>query len=187
MCIRIDDQTGKFSKQDHAELIQLVVDELLSEDWDRNLLDVIRIRNDGPQRYDGYYSVTLQYDPHSGNLESGAAVIVLNQFYLKTLASLKRTLAHEYGHHWTLSYLAVNKGITKQQLPCEYYKLREMNETHYASDYSMGWNRCDREVIAEDYRVLFAPPPHNSGHRMIISLPLPDNQVEDYIVNLKAE
>jgi hypothetical protein len=169
--VSVDDQTGEFSTQDHAELIRLVVQELLSKD-------------DGPKRYDGYYAVKLQCDD-SGDVKAGAAVIVLNQFYLKTLASLKRTLSHEYGHHWTLSYLAVNQGITKQPLPYEYYRLRQMNETQYAPDYSMGWNKCDREVIAEDYRVLFAPPPHNSNHRMVINLPSPNNQVKDYIVNLQ--
>ncbi len=33
-------------------------------------------------------------------------------------------------------------------------------------DYSGGWHRCDKELAAEDYRVLCAPPPFDSGHRL---------------------
>jgi hypothetical protein len=188
MNISVDDQTGEFSKQDHAELITLVEKELLSNDWDRNLLAAIIIRDDGPNREYGFYAVQFQCDG-LGNITLGVAAIVLNQYYLKSLAQLKRTLAHEYGHHWTISYLAVNQGITREQrLPYEYYTLRNMNKIQYAHDYRMGWDKCDREVIAEDYRVLFAPSPYDEDHRIVRynpSLSFPDNRVKEYIFNLQ--
>ena len=113
------------------------------------------------------------------------AVIVLNHFYLKTIHQLKRTLAHEYGHHWTLSHLAIREGIDmKQRLPERYYRLRQLDPRKYAHDASVHWSRRDKEVIAEDYRGLFASAPHAQDHRMSAELPFPNLQVKEYIRNL---
>jgi hypothetical protein len=190
MCIRIDDRTGKLNQEDCEELATFIANQLLSDEVDIRLLDVVRIRNDGATNYFGYWTARFHYDPDdSSNIVAMAAVIVLNHFYLKTIKSLMRTLAHEYGHHWTLSYLAINQGIDmSQQLPHEYYQLRLLKPENYSHDYSMGWNRCDREIIAEDYRVLFAPPPHNQDHKMVAGsnddLILPDLSIENYIRSL---
>jgi hypothetical protein len=190
MCIRIDDKTGKFNQEDYDKLVTFIANRLLSDELDISLLDVIRIRNDGATNYFGYWTARFHYDPDdSSNIVAMTAVIVLNYFYLKTMDSLMRTLAHEYGHHWTLSYLAINQGIDiSQKLPHRYYQLRSLNPANYSHDYSMGWNRCDREIIAEDYRVLFAPSPYNQDHKMVDDpnddLSLPDQSVENYIRSL---
>lgn len=186
----INDKTGKFNREDCNQLITFVERELRSEELDISLIDVILIRNDGRTNYFGYWRAVFHYDPDNPNqIIAVAAVIVLNYFYLKTIDSLKRTLAHEYGHHWTLSYLAINQGIKmNQQLPRQYYELRSLNPEKYFHDYSMGWNRCDREIIAEDYRVHFAPPPHNQDHKMVVDsnegLSFPDRLVKEYIRDL---
>jgi hypothetical protein len=191
MYIRIDDETGKFNQGNYDELVNFITQQLLSDELDISLLDVIRIRNDGPTNYFGYWKATFHYDPSDPTrIVAMAAVIVLNHFYLKTVDSLMKTLAHEYGHHWTLSYLAINQGIDmRQRLPIEYYQLRLLNPDLYAHDYSMGWNRCDREIIAEDYRVLFAPSPHNQDHKMAADsdsdLSLPALSVKNYIMRLE--
>ena len=188
--MRIDDKTGNFNQEDYDDLITFISNELLSTELDISLLDVIRIRNDGRTNYFGYWKALLHYDPDSNNIVAVTAVIVLNYFYLKSVKSLKRTLAHEYGHHWTLSYLAINQSIDmSQQLPPEYYQLRSLNTDMYSHDYSMGWSRCDREIIAEDYRVLFAPAPHNQDHKIVLdlnNLSLPDSSVEIYIQRLSV-
>jgi hypothetical protein len=190
--MRIDDRTGKLNQEHYDELTAFIVNELLSNELDLYLLDVIRIRNDGGTNYFGYWTARFHYDPDdSTKIVAVTAVIVLNYFYLKSINSLKRTLAHEYGHHWTLSYLAINQGIDmSKQLPHEYYKMRPLELQEYSHDYSMGWNRCDREIIAEDYRVLFAPSPHNQDHRMVDNpndnLSLPDLSIENYIKSLSA-
>jgi hypothetical protein len=188
--MRIDDRTGRLGEEGYDELMNFVSNELLSNELDISLLDVIRIRNDGRTNYLGYWTAIFHYAPDDPtNIVAVTAVIVLNYFYLKSINSLKRTLAHEYGHHWTLSYMAINRGIDmSQQLPREYYRLRALNAERYFHDYSNGWNRCDREIIAEDYRVLFAPSPHNQNHKMVANpngdLSLPDLSVEEYIKSL---
>ena len=102
----------------------------------------------------------------------------------------KKTLAHEYGHHWTLSYLAVNHGIdyTRHQIPWKYYWLRKLNPLHHAHNYSKGWENCDQEIVAEDYRVLFAPPPHNQEHEIVRRkngrFKNPGRSIEQYIREL---
>lgn len=191
--IRIDDKTGRLEQRDYDELLTFISDELLSSDLDISLLDVVRIRDDGGTNYLGYWKAIFHYDPDDAfNIVAVTAVIVLNYFYLKNIKSLKRTLAHEYGHHWTLSYLAINQGIDmSQQLPHDYYQLRTLNPEEYSHDYSMGWNRCDREIIAEDYRILFAPSPHNQDHKIVANsngdLPLPNFSIENYIRSLAGD
>jgi hypothetical protein len=184
--MRIDDRTGRFNQNACDELIQFVANELLSNELDIYLLDVVRIRNDGRTNYFGYWTAIFHYDPDDKTrIVAVTAVIVLNYFYLKSINSLKRTLAHEYGHHWTLSYLAINQGLNmSQQLPHEYYQIRPLELEEYSHDYSRGWNRCDREIIAEDYRVLFAPEPHNQNHRMIASSSDNNTSIREYIRSL---
>jgi len=41
-------------------------------------------------------------------------VIVLNATYLLTLEQMKKTLAHEFGHHWTLGYM-----LERLEIPLE--------------------------------------------------------------------
>lgn len=188
--MRIDDRTGNLDNGAREELFDFVTNELLSDKLDIHLLDVVIIRNDQRASYLGYWKAAFHYNPDNSNsVVAGAAVIVLNSFYLKTINSLKRTLAHEYGHHWTLSYLAINHSINmNQKLPLDYYQLRLLEPQQHSHDYSMGWGRCDREIIAEDYRVLFAPSPHNRDHKMVANsengLQFPNLSVRDYIENL---
>ena len=76
-----------------------VANHLLSTERDYDWLDVIRIRNDGRTDYFGYWTAQFHFD--SQNIIDGiTAVIVLNYFYLKTVDEIKKTLAHEYGHHY---------------------------------------------------------------------------------------
>jgi len=42
-------------------------------------------------------------------------------------------------------------------LPAQYYQLRPLDSSKIKSDYSAGWNYCDKEIIAEDYKYLFSP------------------------------
>ncbi len=185
--IQVIDETQKFSVQDCEELGRFVQEQLLSTKRDRYWLDRILIRNDRLADYFGYWAARQKLDDN-GRLTGLSAIIVLNGFYLKTLPQLKETLAHEYGHHWTLSYLMMEDNGAKfklksDRLPDDYYHLRGLNRAEYFVDYAQGWNQCDREVIAEDYRILFAPPPQ-TRHGMIPPLSLPSNEVKDWIQKL---
>lgn len=169
--MRVIDHTGYVALADQNELLRFVAQDLLSSIRDQTWLDVIRIKDDGPSGDLGYWTATFQYQ--GNDIIGMMAVIVLNHFYLKTISQMKEVLAHEYGHHWTLSYYAANHDldIWNHRLSKKYYDLRGLSRTQYAHDYSKGWNICDKEVMAEDYRVLFSPAPFNQNHR--ISNPVP--------------
>lgn len=188
--LRVEDETGRFSQADLDELRNFIINDLLSTEIELDWLSVIKIRR-VESDYLGTWKAEFHRDPQNSNEIDGiAAVIVLNYFYLKTLNALKETLAHEYGHHWTLCYLSVNQGIDiwKQRIPSQYYLLRGLDEQDYAHDYSKGWHKCDKEIIAEDYRVLFSPDPYNQKHEIVVTEPdkltLPNEATNQYIRNL---
>ncbi len=118
-------------------------------------------------------------------------MIVLNGVFLQTLAEMKETLAHEYGHHWTLSYWAVesNADYAAERLAKSYYRRRGLSVESCRHDYGSindEWDRCDKEILAEDYRALFAPHPYNKDHAMIDRYGAPDAGVERYIRSLRS-
>lgn len=191
MSIQIEDQTKKFSQAELDELRNFITNELLSTEEELEWLSKIIIRDDIRASYSGYWKAKFHVNPENPDEIDGiAAVIILNHFHLRTLKRLKSTLAHEYGHHWTLTYLAVSQGMDymRHRMPVEYYQLRGLDEHNYAHDYSKGWYYCDKEVIAEDYRVLFAPSPHNQEHRIAINsgsqLASPSEEIREYIRKL---
>ena len=193
---QILDETGEFEQQDLQELGRFVLEDLLSTEEDISWLKSIRICKDDPHwNYKGYWQADLRFD--SKKIVNIVAEIVLNYFYVKgfprkqRLREIKKTLAHEYGHHWPLSYLLVNGQLTniwEERLPEVYYQLRKLDPQSCACDYSQGWSRCDKEILAEDYRVLFAPAPYNEHHRMVMSNPgtlrFPDEAIKHYIKGL---
>lgn len=171
---RIEDFSNQYTLEELESLSDFVEQELrLSSPIELAWLDVIEIRNLGLDTNGYWYG---QYDDDSQTFK---AIIRLNYLVLGTIEQLQRILAHEYGHHWTLSYLAVhhNLRIYKERLPRTYYKIRGLSEEHciYSPQQIRtfeDWMRCDKEIIAEDYRVLFSPHPHNQDHQMVGNLPL---------------
>ena len=116
--VHIVDLTGKFSEAKQNELTNFVTRLLhnIELEW-----LTIKIRRDAYTNYDGYWKAEFKYN-NQNEIKEVRAVIVLNTFYLKTLEQLKKTLAHEYGHHWTLSWLAITQNFNykKQPLPQDY-------------------------------------------------------------------
>lgn len=171
---RIEDFSNQYTLEELESLSDFVEQELrLSSPIELAWLDVIEIRDLGLDTNGDWYG---RYDDDGQTFK---ARIRLNSLVLGTIEQLQRTLAHEYGHHWTLSYLAVhhNLRIYKERLPRTYYKIRGLSEEHciYSPQQIRtfeDWMRCDKEIIAEDYRVLFSPHPHNQDHQMVGNLPL---------------
>ena len=172
---RIEDFSNQYTLDELESLSDFVEQELrLSSPIELAWLDVIEIR-DLRSNDNGYWVGNYDRDR-----QTFTATIYLNSLVLGTIEQLKRTLAHEYGHHWTLSYLAVvhSLQVYNERLPRTYYKIRGLSEEHcvYTPEQSKAsyedWMRCDKEIIAEDYRVLFSPHPHNQDHRMVGNLPL---------------
>jgi hypothetical protein len=183
--------TELFTDEDIQALRNFIQHEILSQEIDRNRLAKIIISEDGKGcGYRGYWKPRFIPANDSDQIVNLKAVIVLNASFLLTLDDLKETLAHEYGHHWTLSYLAINQQIRvfEQRLPEEYYEHRSLNKTdtvYHINECSQNyfWTQCDKEIIAEDYRVLFTPS--NQDHCMVNdTLPYPNQATRQYIENL---
>ena len=195
--IVIEDSQELFSPVVHKELARFLDEDLLHDKLD--ILSLLYIRIDKRDSRD-LGSWCWAKDEQSGR-EGG--VIFLNARYLKTSNALKTTLAHEYGHHWTItncvrhhwhSIIASGAPVNNERLPQQYYSLRGLSTEHFFADISRGWNFCDREVIAEDYKVLFSPHPINERHFIIDELikmrlhnllDRPSSDVAEYIRNLK--
>jgi len=200
--MRVDDLTGQLTENEKQELETFVHKDLLSTELDIDWLDIIKIQENGLNNSGGSWRGGLIYDQDNEIIGFGA-VIILNYSYVKIfknnpkkrLDKLKEVLAHEYGHHWTLSYLLVKKIIgnfADERLPQKYYKLRGLNKRKYtsypASPSFDSWCLCDKEVIAEDYRILFASTPYNQNHKMVLhsKLAAPNEDIKNYIKNLPS-
>jgi hypothetical protein len=162
-----------FSQQHLRKLQDFVEIDLLSSIESSEMLKEIVIV-DEDEEWDGSWSAK--------RTESGiVCVIQLNIFFVKDslsldekIESLKTILAHEHGHHWTLSHLMnnfSNFNYLRDRLPVEYYALRGLDKSKYSAFYINdsfeAWCRCDKEIIAEDYKFLFAPEPHGNFHRIV--------------------
>ncbi len=98
---------------------------------------------------------------------------------------MERTLSHEFGHHWTCGYLLDRYGLKMpfdDPAPVLYYQIRGLTDNEFAKDYSQGWDSCDKEVLAEDYKYHFSP--YTGGHRMQNLLGNPTSEVKDYLWKL---
>jgi hypothetical protein len=197
----IVDQSGLLSPEDLDELDIFIQDHLLSRDTDRAFLGQIRIHNRDSNDH-GAWDVSVKFSPE-GSLISLVAVITLNIYHFRglhaheRLTELKTVLAHEYGHHWTLIYLYASQRMTDhsfERLPEAYYLARALSKEYFTCNYDyslypLHWHRCDKEIIAEDYRVLFAPYPYNQNHQMVehpvLQLDPPSQVIADYIQSLE--
>ncbi|MEC4817860.1 MAG: hypothetical protein SAK29_32005 [Scytonema sp. PMC 1069.18] len=202
---QIEDYTQKFTQSDLEQLGDFVCNELLSTPVDVSWLGVIRIQDKGGNGVLGSWSAEFYKNKQNpSQIDSISTLIILNYAYhdisgtLTSLDQLKETLAHEYGHHWTLLYCILNHGLLIEcmddvfthRLPDAYYRIRDLNYQEYYPSYSPGgWHRCDKEIVAEDYRVLFAPYPYNQEHKIVThpkinTLAFPNEETKEYIATL---
>jgi len=180
----------KFIKpKEFKEFEKFIVTQCTSTPKDLNWLKKVIYEWDDNVRHLGYWMAN--FDVVNDVIVEINAVIVLNLFYLRTLEGLKQTFSHEYGHHWTLSYFAKSNNIeklNKVRLPKEYYIERGLDCGLYNPGYKSdddSWFFTDKEVIAEDYRVLFSP--YDDKHKMDNDnnkLEKPSMNIADFIWNL---
>ena len=178
--IKLIDEAGALTPAEFAELEAFIADDCMCRTADLKSLKHVKIRDDGPVSYSGYWSA--QYTMTGADVSDVTAVIILNAHYLKTVTQLKRTLAHEFGHHWTLFYFMDRQemhGWFNEKAPRLYYRIRGLDPEQFAKDYSKGWSYCDKGVLAEDYKYLFSP--FRGEHRMRSLVGNPITEVEDYI------
>jgi hypothetical protein len=202
--MRIIDQTGNFSEQHLHTLSDFVETGLLSNRIDRDMLYKIVIAYRPDKDCDGSWSYQkIKEKEETTHCNIIRCVIFLNTFYLELpespdnqIEQLKRILAHEYGHHWTLSHLIKNLDFNhaRDRLPQVYYDRRKLDRSictaFYRDDSIDSWYRCDKEIIAEDYKFLFAEEHYGRPHRIveeargIIDLDYPNASVAEFIRNI---
>lgn len=183
--IAVEDQAGILSSAERDYLGGFVIETCRTGLQDTQWLQRIIIRRDGLTDYFGYWY--CRYTRRGIESRRLQATIILNATYLVTLRALERTLCHEYGHNWTLGYLLMldrigDDGIYVDRAPWLYYRIRRLNPDEFVADENRGWERCDKEVLAEDYRIRFTP--YKDGHRMNHLIGLPSSEVEDYLHDL---
>ncbi len=161
--INLIDEAGVLSFEEYYKLKNFIVDKCLCTQVETPWLLNVKVRKDGFTGYYGYWSV--RYEQIGLDIKNIQAVIVLNATYLLTLKQMQRTLAHEFGHHWTLGYMLEGLDIPfKNRAPLDYYRMRGLTLDDFAPDYSKGWYHCDKEILAEDYKHFFSP--FKNEHRM---------------------
>jgi hypothetical protein len=178
--VNLIDEAGVLSPAEFTQLEEFITTHGLCRTEELKSLKHVKVRDDGNSGYSGYW--TAQYTIDGADIKDVTAVIILNSFYLKTVEQMERTLAHEYGHHWTLYYFMDRQemiGWFNEPAPRLYYRIRGLDPTKFAKDYSKGWGNCDKEVLAEDYKYSFTP--YTGMHRMQNTAGNPITEVKDYI------
>ena len=178
--VNLIDEAGVLSPEEFTRLRTFIIDRCLCTTDELAKLQAVKVRDDGASGYSGYW--TAKYLRNKADVTDVQAVIVLNAFYLKTVEALERTLAHEFGHHWTLGYFMDRHemiGWFTEGAPWLYYRIRGLDPDDFAKDYSKGWSHCDKEVLAEDYKYHFSP--YTGAHRMASVVGNPTAEVRDYL------
>lgn len=181
--VKLIDVDGVLTAAEFDRLKNFIIDDCLCTSNDLAKLQHVKVRNDGPSGYAGYWSG--QYTQDGADIRDVKAVIVLNSFYLKTIEQLEKTLAHEFGHHWTLcNYMDRFEmiGWFNEHAPRLYYRIRGLDPGEFTKDYSMGWSHCDKEVLAEDYKYQYSP--YRNMHRMKNLVNNPTTEVKQYLWKL---
>jgi hypothetical protein len=178
--VNLIDEAGVLSQDELKRLKNFVIDHCVCSRMHIQRLKQVKVRDDGPAGYTGYW--TTKYDRVGADVSNLEAVIILNAHYLKTVEQMEATLAHEFGHHWTIGLMMERLdmvGWFDERAPWGYYTMRGLDPNGYAKDYSIDWHHCDKEVLAEDYKHLFSP--YKWQHRMQATLGNPTSEVADYI------
>jgi hypothetical protein len=121
----------------------------------------ITIRDAGATGWAGQYLGGYTVSPDGKDITTASGSIILNTYYYKDSPIfddyMKLVLSHEYGHHYTLYHKWVDWDLTiSDRFPDSYYTVRPLTKTTTATDYSLGWENCEAEIIAEDYSYFYS-------------------------------
>ncbi|MCL5410575.1 MAG: Ig-like domain-containing protein [Patescibacteria group bacterium] len=156
--IKYSDETGSYST-----LEKTLKDFLNSQlRWGNEIsyMYQITVKNAGATGWEGQYSGSYNMDAN-GKIVSAFGNITLNVYYHKDSPQfndyMKLVLSHEYGHHYTLYHKWVDLNLPAgTRFPDNYYAVRPLSKSTTATDYSLGWNNCEVEIMAEDYSYLYS-------------------------------
>lgn len=160
--IPFEDETGNY-----ASLEAPLKEYLATLKWSSEIssISAIKIVDTGDVGWAGQYSFSYSQKP-SGEISSVIGLIKLNTYYPKLYYSndmptftkyLELVLSHEYGHHYTQYYKLTKWNLANNtRFPDSYYSTRPLPKDSTAYDYSLGWENCDAEIIAEDYSYIYS-------------------------------
>ena len=157
--IAYSDETGLY-----PDLQKNLIDYLSSAlKWGSDLsgMKKIIVRNAGAAGCSGLYMGRYTVSADGTNIISAFGMIILNTYYYKDSSYfsdyMKLVLSHEYGHHYTLYHKWVDWDLTiSDRFPDSYYTARPLSKSTTATDYSLGWEDCEAEIIAEDYSYFYS-------------------------------
>lgn len=155
--ITYSDTTGRYPGL--GDTLKNFVNSNLLHTTDLAFMYEIRIIDCAECNYSGLY--TGSYMQSGSDITKAYGYITLNALPYKDNARftdyMKLILAHEYGHHYTLYHRWVDLDIPSgQRFPDAYYNVRPLSKATTAYDYSLGWEDCDAEILAEDYSYIYS-------------------------------
>ena len=189
--MQVEDETNSLSSAEKDALVNHILVGCYSTPVDRAWLEKIVVEDKGITDYTAHWSAVIDVDPTSESVENVHGLIVLNRGMLPSIQHMIDALSHEYGHHVTLSYLLTSRNLANDmqvlvqtRLPVDYYRARNilLSYQHLDPHYAKGWDACDKEIMAEDYRVLFTTS--KAPHRMAAKHGSPPHFVRDWIWSL---
>lgn len=156
--IRYIDETGKYPNLGSA--IKNYLGTKLKWGEEISSLYAIKAVDAGDSGWAGQYAGSYTLD-NKGTITGAFGYISLNIFYYKNDPYfndyMKLVFSHEYGHHYTLYYKWMKwELLSGTRFPDSYYEVRGLLKNNTAVDYSLGWENCDAEIIAEDYSYSFS-------------------------------
>jgi hypothetical protein len=181
--IEFDDQVGVLTREKRKELERFLIEKCHTTTRDIGWLKRIIVRSEPEADCSGYWE--WSYSRTGGRPTDFETRIVLNAAFNPDgdVEDFERTLAHEYGHNWTLGHLltsgAINDART-DRAPELYYGIRRLDDKVFQPNRRVsGWLRSDKEVLAEDYRCLLTP--YREKHRMESLVGGPSTEVGEYL------
>ncbi|MEI6498847.1 MAG: Ig-like domain-containing protein [bacterium] len=157
--VSFSDETGLYP--DLSGILKNYLNESLKWRNEISGLNKITIRDAGATGWAGQYLGQYTVAADGRDIISASGTIILNTYYYKSSPYfndfMKLVLSHEYGHHYTLYHKWVDWDLTiSERFPSSYYTSRPLSTTTTATDYSLGWENCEAEIIAEDYSYFYS-------------------------------
>lgn len=157
--VSFSDETGLYP--DLSGILKNYLNESLKWRNEISGLNKITIRDAGATGWAGQYLGQYTVAADGKDIINASGTIILNTYYYKSSPYfndyMKLVLSHEYGHHYTLYHKWVDWDLTiSDRFPTSYYATRPLNTTTTATDYSLGWENCEAEIIAEDYSYFYS-------------------------------
>lgn len=154
-----NDETGQYASLE--SVLKSYLSSTLKTGNEVTSMKKITVKDAGASGWAGQYLGQYTVSANGSDIISATGSIILNTYYYKDSPLfndyMKLVLSHEYGHHYTLYHKWVDWDLPMSvRFPDSYYTTRPLSKTTTATDYSLGWENCEAEIIAEDYSYIYS-------------------------------